>query len=453
MRSVLLGGAFAISLGAASVSHAQGARPGVEPQLLNQFEQAFKAMLANPADLDVTFRYAELAIQVGDFEAAISALERMLLFNPDLPRVRLELGVLYFRLGSYAVARSYLQRATEGPNVPDDVRARVAVYLAEIDKRLSPHQFAGSLYGGLRWQSNANAGPERGAITLFSPFIGLPVTATLDNRFQQKTDWNAFLSGSFRHTYDPQLQSGDVLVTEVSLYGARQFEQHQLDLLFAEVTFGPRGRFAPDLVDDVVWRPYVLFDFVGLEDSRYFTAPGVGLNFAWQLNPALTLEANLESKAKTYRNTARRPTASLQDGPEHELRFDARYQLASDLALSGGVSWRIERADASFNANHEVGLSAGLTHVFPAPFALTAQDWTASFTGAWVETDYNSPDPTIDPARKRQDSEWRATLLTAVPLTPDWTLIGTLQRTVVDSNFKNFTYTNTALSFGAAWRF
>src|SRR3546814_7065864 len=35
------------------------------------FDQAFKSMLANPADLDVTFRYAELAIQIGDFEAAI----------------------------------------------------------------------------------------------------------------------------------------------------------------------------------------------------------------------------------------------------------------------------------------------------------------------------------------------------------------------------------------------
>ena len=34
---------------------------------------------------------------------AISALERMLLVNPDLPRVRLELAVLYYRLGSFEV--------------------------------------------------------------------------------------------------------------------------------------------------------------------------------------------------------------------------------------------------------------------------------------------------------------------------------------------------------------
>jgi tetratricopeptide (TPR) repeat protein len=108
-------------------------------------------MLLDPANLDKSFKYAELGIQIGDYEAAISALERMLLYNPDLPRVHLELGVLYFRLGSYVIARSYLTRAVKGDNVPDDVRARVAVFLDDIDDRLSKHRFSGSVYGGLRY--------------------------------------------------------------------------------------------------------------------------------------------------------------------------------------------------------------------------------------------------------------------------------------------------------------
>lgn len=442
-----MGGALAGALGLCGEAWAQGAAPGTDPVLLNQFDQAFKSMLANPADLDVTFRYAELAIQIGDFEAAISALERMLLFNPDLPRVRLELGVLYFRLGSYAVARSYLQRATEGQNVPDDVRARVAVYLAEIDKRLSPHQLAGSLYGGLRYQTNANAGPERAAIKV----IGLPFD--LDNRFQMKNDWNVFLSGSLRHTYDPQLQSGDVLVTEATIYGARQHEQDQLNLLFAEVTFGPRGQFFRDQVDDVTYRPYVLFDFVGLEDSRYFTAPGAGISFTKQFNPALVGELNFQAKAKEYVNTARRPTASLQDGTEYESRADVRYQATNDIVLAAGVYYRSESADAGFHSNHEYGVTAGITHVYAAPFALTTQDWTSSFTGTWLEANYHEPDIAVDPNIKRHDQEWRGTFLTSVPITPDWSVIGTLQRTVVESNFKNFTYTNWAATIGAAWRF
>src|SRR3954462_7999590 len=73
--------------------------------LQREFETLFRRTLEAPTDLDAAFRYAEVAARLGDYEAAITALERMLFFNPDLPRVRLELGVLYFRLGSLALAR------------------------------------------------------------------------------------------------------------------------------------------------------------------------------------------------------------------------------------------------------------------------------------------------------------------------------------------------------------
>ena len=88
----------------------------------------------------------------------------MLLVNPDLPRARLGLGVLYFQLGSYQIAKTYLNRALEGPSVPDSVRERVEVFLAEIDKRLSQHAWSGSFYSGLRLQMNANAGPATPAV-------------------------------------------------------------------------------------------------------------------------------------------------------------------------------------------------------------------------------------------------------------------------------------------------
>src|SRR5947209_2205835 len=69
-------------------------------QLEAQKQSLFQQMLRNPANLDVTFAYADLSARLGDNEAAVAALERMLLFNPSLARVNLELGVLYFRMGS-----------------------------------------------------------------------------------------------------------------------------------------------------------------------------------------------------------------------------------------------------------------------------------------------------------------------------------------------------------------
>jgi len=45
---------------------------------------------------------------------------------PNLPRIKLELGVLYFRLGSFVEARRYFNEAVAGSDVPDEVRTRVA---------------------------------------------------------------------------------------------------------------------------------------------------------------------------------------------------------------------------------------------------------------------------------------------------------------------------------------
>src|SRR3990172_7826608 len=115
----------------------QGVAPPVRgTELEAAYDKAFQAMLADPANLDKAFAFAELAARVGDFEGAIGALERMLFITPDLPRVRLELGVLYFRLGSYETARAYIQSALTAAQVPEAVRERAITFLAEIDQRV-----------------------------------------------------------------------------------------------------------------------------------------------------------------------------------------------------------------------------------------------------------------------------------------------------------------------------
>ena len=114
------------------------------------------------------FRFAALAAQTGDLEGAISALERMLLINPDLPRVRLELGVLYYRLGSYEVARTYLEGGAEvARRAARCARQGRAIHggiaISEQNRRI----LAGEAFFGWRYQSNANLGPvdlERAAV-------------------------------------------------------------------------------------------------------------------------------------------------------------------------------------------------------------------------------------------------------------------------------------------------
>ena len=132
--------------------------------------------------------------KLGDYEAAIGALERMLFYNPNLPRVKLELGVLYFRLHSYEMARSYFNAAIAGRTR----RRTCATRSRRSSADRSNVSAASSLFAqtGLRYQTNANAGPN-------SPVVqALGQNALLSSQFQRTPDWNAFGLVTAHHFYD-----------------------------------------------------------------------------------------------------------------------------------------------------------------------------------------------------------------------------------------------------------
>src|SRR5438128_5790371 len=142
IRGSLALAVIAIGLLGIHPSSAQQLSATERAQLQAQKDALFQKSLRNPADLDTAFAYADVSARLGDYEAAVSALERMLLFNPNLPRVQLELGALYYRMGSYELARDYFDKAAAA-NPPPEVRARVERYLADIEKGQSRHHLTG----------------------------------------------------------------------------------------------------------------------------------------------------------------------------------------------------------------------------------------------------------------------------------------------------------------------
>ena len=103
-----------------------------EAAIRQEFEQTFQQMLKNPADVDVTLKYAQMAVNLHNYEAAIPPLERILIFNPNLPKIKLELGVLYFKLDSMKMAKSYFQDAAQSKDATDEIRASANEYLQKI---------------------------------------------------------------------------------------------------------------------------------------------------------------------------------------------------------------------------------------------------------------------------------------------------------------------------------
>jgi hypothetical protein len=276
-----------------------------------QKEALFQQMLRNPANLDVTFAYADVSARLGDYEAAVSALERMLLFNPDLPRVQVELGALYFRMGSFDFARTYFEKAAAG-NPPPEVRARIDQYLADIEKSQSRHHLSGYFFSGFQYQTDANVA---GSSLILSP-IG-PVL--LGNQFTKQPSGSYFTNGSAVYSYDLETQNRDTLDVTGATYRNHYFNSlvNRLDLALLEVTAGPRFNFPNGgLIGNksASFRPYGIFDEVGLGWDQYFVAGGFGLEHDEIVWDDLALKGVFEFRQKSFTNASTRPLSTGLNG-------------------------------------------------------------------------------------------------------------------------------------------
>ena len=178
-------------------------------------DMLFQRMLEKPDDLDAAFEYAALSVQVGDLEAAVSTLERMLIFAPGLPRLQLELGVLYYRLSAFETARSYFESAVAGPDIPEEVRSKVDQYLSEIEDASKPTRFTGQIRTGIRYQSNANRAPTGGIIVL----NGIPSFSIRTRRARRTATSMARVSSIVDHL----ASQGDTIEADLVTYGSKQF--------------------------------------------------------------------------------------------------------------------------------------------------------------------------------------------------------------------------------------
>ena len=407
------------------------------------YDKAFQELFRDPGNLDKSFRFAVLAIRKGNFEAAISALERMLLIKPDLPRVRFELGALYFNIGSFAIARSYLTSVLESPDAPEEVLDRVQVYLAEIDGQLLRSNFSRSVFLGARFSDNANSGPTSPNV------LANGIASTLGDEFTDKSDRNYFVSAQLNHSYDLLTQRNEVLESSGTLYVSEQDRQKQLDIVLLEIKSGIRGPFFQTAVPGTTMMPYMLGNMLYLQDSWYQFSVGFGANIVVPFTQRLNATVNVEQKSEHFRNDANRLTASQQTGVENSLRGNVSYALTQTQQVAFRFSAASQQAKETFNAFREYTAGATFTQLRPIK-ALDSR--LASFTASIGRklSKYNSPNPTVDANRHRRDQAWDLSLTGTVPATENWTIITTLQRSITNSNLPNFKNQSNSITLGAS---
>lgn len=444
---------------AAAAAVAQPPSAGGEAPLAAQKEALFQQMLRNPANLDVTFAYADVSARLGDYEAAVAALERMLLFNPNLPRVQLELGALYFRMGSFELARNYFEKAAAA-NPPPEVRERVAEYLGLIKKNESRHHLSGYVFLGGQYQTDANVAPG-------SPLILSPIgPVLLNNQFLRQPSGSVFASGSLLYSYDLETQNRDSL--EVTSVG---YVNHylnpivtRLDLDLFEATAGPRFNFPNGGLlahESASFKPYAIFDEVGLGENQYFNAYGFGLEYDEIVWNDLALKSVYEFRQKNFIDAVDRPLSRGLTGNDKLLSLSATKPITANSALNLQFDYLDQQTRLPYFTNVTYAVTGAYRIHYDAPLAVTHYPWESSlFLGrAWSL--YASPDPCCNTSgnplvfspSSQSTQRWRFGFTQAVPVTPDIAVVLQLERDIVSSNLPIYAYTNNSFLLGPQIRF
>jgi tetratricopeptide (TPR) repeat protein len=401
----------------------------------------FRGILARPSDLNNTLQYATLA-PASDIESAISTYEQLLFYNPTLSAVRFELGVLYYRLGSYEMAHEYFATALKMRDITPDLRQRTEDLLAVIDKKLQPDQFTGYVGTGLRYQTNAAAGP--------GPQTVLASRLLFNNRFAARPDWNWFGAFGLTYTHDFENQHGDTFEATALGYDAQQFKLHQFDIGLLEFRAGPRFGIPSDGVTGLSIKPYVVATGALLADAPYYGGIGGGLTMHAKVGN-VALDPYAEFVQQSFRNSSLYPLASGMNGPLWTYGLQAAGPVYSSLSFQSRFTFA--HASAAFNPDSYDSYAADIWLPWNFSPLGDGRTWTLTPSGGVTQWQYSAPDPTIDPRTTPHILEWRVGLGLEVPIWNQLMLETLVQYRMDVSNVAAFSMHDLSVAAGPTLRF
>lgn len=401
----------------------------------------FQGILNQPANLNNALLYAASA-PANDVESAISTYEQLLFYNPSLSRIRFELGVLYYRLGSYEMARSYFASALQMSDVTPELKTKTEELIAIIDKKLQPDQFTGFAQTGLRYQTNAAAGP--------GPQGVLASGRTFNPQFFAHPDWNWFGAFGLNYVHDFENQRGDTFEASFLGYDAQQFTLHQFDLGLLEVRAGPRFGVTPVSQGNISVKPYLLTSGALLADAAYFGGAGGGLTAHGEIG-TLALDPYVEVEQQSFRNSTFYPLASGFSGTLSTYALQASAPIYAGLGLQSRIAFAHD--NTHFNPDSYNSYAADIWLPWNFSFPGDGRTWTLTPTAGFTYWQYAAPDPNIAPTITPHTQEWRVGLGLDVPI---WKLLmfGTLVQYRADrSNISVFSMHDLSVTAGPQIKF
>jgi tetratricopeptide (TPR) repeat protein len=413
-----------------------------------EFDALYELLLLNPSDRDINRRLIDIALELGDYDAAIGAVERLIYYEPENVELQLEAGRLYYEIKSYVVARSYLEAALAIPSASPAQQKEATNLLGQIteDERPSPWGFFGQV--GARYQTNANIGPA---------FLD-PNTEPWPVE-EPAPDWNAFGLGTLVYS------DGDEnfrMEATLSTYYADQVEIDRLDLGFAELVIGPR--FINDS-GSLSFRPYGIGQGFLLGSDPYQTAYGGGATARLTIDDGWWFEPQVEYKRRDFYISDDYPDATLQTGDFYTVAVNGAGQFSEDFRWRSRVAYYDNVVHEPFidvNGDPAESTYYGYTQYYASLSVRIGFEmfdmpgWALQPFASASLTNYKGiAPPEVFSAFDtiREDFQWNAGATLEIPVYENFGLNIQVQYTDNDSNLSRYRYENLQIMSGPTVQF
>jgi tetratricopeptide (TPR) repeat protein len=434
-----LGGIAILAQPGSALAQTGGAPTQPNSELEEKANALFQQLMKNPTNVELNFRYAQAAAKIGNYEGAISALERLLLYNPNYPGVKLELADLYIRLSSYDAARAYLDQAEKAPGVSAETRARIRQLRARIERATAKSKFAVDVIVGLRHQSDASAEPAG------SDILAGGVPLTLSAVSVHKPGWDAFVGSTVHHTYELGAATWE---SNALIYSSKQFRFGSIDSSAVELNSGPR--FDVGGADSKLFsvRPYALANEVLLGNSQFLWTGGAGVEIDGAITQQASAAGFYEFRSEQFSDVTLVPTATDMTGGVHALGTTLSYAVSDDKSLGFEASYAIDDARTPTASNHQLVLRASYTQVVPVPSQIAAGPLVLTPFLYWIHSRSDGPIPGTAPELVPSSHEWRAGINGELQLTDTIAATMNVVREISSANLAANRFNDTQVIFG-----
>ena len=293
---------------------------------------------------DLDFLWGSIALQRGDWPAAIARFRAMLARDPNLPRVRLDLALAYFQAGRDRQAAYHFRLALGDKDLPPPVRANALAFLDRIRRRK-----AWSVSGSLSLAPDTNINQATSARQV--PLFGLPAQLSDDARQTSGVGLNVGVRGGYEWRLSERLKFGTALSLHTRTYEADEYNQQFLNLQAGPRLLFRRFDLRPEVAARVRW----------IDSDTYSRALGLQLSGNWLITPRWRLSAAIGGERIAYETF-------LGDGDMYFAQLGVAHALGRATVLRADTAYREETLERDAYSWREYVVGVSVTRELPWGF-------------------------------------------------------------------------------------